>query len=59
MLKHINTIDWLLLALLTVAVKVFLLPDTMLFEVLSIGFVIVFGMGALSSLNMPAEGIEA
>lgn len=55
MLREFDTITWLLLAFTTIGVKFFLLPDTALYQVLSIGFAIVCGAGALSSLNKPSS----
>jgi len=61
MLKKIAPITWLLLALADIGAKFFLLPDTTLTEIISIGLAITFGLGALQSLKMvtDTEGTEA
>lgn len=53
MLKKIDFLTWLLLAFADIILKVFFLPDTALAQVLTIGFAIVCGAGALLSLNKP------
>jgi hypothetical protein len=59
MLKRIDSLTWSLLVFADIILKVLFLPDTALTQVLTIGFAIVCGAGALLSLNKPVVSNDA